>query len=170
MKNLALIALLGLSACGYSYVRTYANLDDPFYLRTVEADRLTGHWFVAASFPAPFEEGCSHQTADLSVLPDGRLGVVNQCRLAGVTRQWSGVAETAGQATSRFGGMVFDRDYWVIGLSRDGRTLLMGTPTRVGGWMLHRDRRVTPEEVDRAKDEFAHSGHDIAALDRMNQR
>ncbi len=171
MKPLALLTLcLALAACGTSYVRTYANLDDPFYLKRLDPGTLDGRWFVTASFPAPFEEGCTHATTDIAALPDGRLSLVNRCRLGEVTKQYSGVADLAGNAVSRTGGTVFVRDYWVIDRSVDGRTLLIGTPTRIGGFMLHRDSRARPDEYDWAREVFAKSGYDIAALQRMNQR
>jgi apolipoprotein D and lipocalin family protein len=142
MKNLGFAALLALSACGTPYVRTSANLDDPLYLHRMEAGGLEGRWFVAASFPAPFEEGCSHQTVDLSARADGRMDVASRCRVGDVTQQSGGVADLAATVPQgkRLGAFVFDGDYRILKRSRDGRTLLVGTPTRITGWMLHRDR------------------------------
>jgi apolipoprotein D and lipocalin family protein len=69
----------------------------------------------------------------------------------------------------RLEGVPFAADYWILDISRDGRVLVVGTPDRLGGWVLHRDRRATPQELDRAREIFRRNGYDVAALQRVRQ-
>ena len=62
--------------------------------------------------------------------------------------------------------MPLPANYWVLYLSRDGRTLIVGDPNRLGGWVLRRDRSVSPEIMDLAREVFERNGYDIAALQR----
>jgi len=43
---------------------------------------------------------------------------------------------------------------------------VVGTPTRIAGWVLHRDPKIAPEELRAARDLFERSGYDAAALER----
>jgi apolipoprotein D and lipocalin family protein len=58
----------------------------------------------------------------------------------------------------------------VLGVSRDGRTVLVGTPSRLAGWVLHRDRHLSMTERDWAQKVFRRNGYDEAALQRTPQR
>ena len=137
------------------------------YLRDIAPVELVGTWYEVASFPAPFQGGCSQTTATYAPI-EGGLSVVNRCRRDGRVVEISGTAVRVGpgQFKVRLAGVPFAGDYWVIGQSRDGRTLLVGTPTRLAGWMLHRDRHVTAEERRWAAGVFAANGYDAAALQR----
>jgi apolipoprotein D and lipocalin family protein len=90
----------------------------------------------------------------------------------GVIRQIEGVAEIVapGQLQVRLQGVPFPAKYWVLDISRDGRTLIVGTPARQGGWVLRRDPKVTPEQLFAAREVFERNGYDVAALQRTRQR
>lgn len=169
LPALALVAAV--AGCA-PYVPSSRQLFDPFYLRDVQTDRLAGRWYETASFPAPFQKGCSHTTADYAPQADGTVGVVNRCRIGGKIWQIGGVAEKVGpgQLKVRLDGVPIAGDYWVLGLSRDGRTLLVGTPSRITGWVLHRDPRMSDEEIRATHEVFRRNGYDIASLQRTNQR
>ena len=75
-----------------------------------------------------------------------------------------------GQLTVKLDGVPIKGDYWVLGMSRDARTVYVGTPTRTAGWVLHRDRRFTEEQRRVAERLFRRNGYDEAALQRTDQR
>lgn len=174
MKPLVLAALLALSACA-PFVPSQRFIGTPmFVVSNFEPARLEGRWYEAASFPVPFQAGCFATTAEYAIRPDGLIGVRNACRVAGqpgVVRQIEGIATVAGpgRLSVRLEGVPFAADYWVLDISRDGRTLVVGTPNRLGGWVLHRDRHASPQELDRAREIFRRNGYDVAGLQRTRQ-
>jgi apolipoprotein D and lipocalin family protein len=175
MKIVALAAALALSACA-PFLPSNRWVGAPmFVVSNLDAGQLTGTWYEVASFPTSFQEGCYATTATYTALPDGRIGVLNQCRVLGepgVVRQISGTAEVVGpgRLRVRLDGVPLPANYWVLGLSQDGRTLIVGNPSRQGGWVLRRDPGVTPEQLDAARAVFERNGYDIAALQRTRQR
>ncbi|WP_101339524.1 lipocalin family protein [Cereibacter azotoformans] len=172
MKGLALIALLALAACE-RHVPSDRWLGAPFFLDpTVQPADIAGLWYEVASYPAPFQQGCRRTTADYRPLPDGTIALTNRCEVNGMVRQISGTARVVapGRLTVDLRGVPFGGDYWILGQSRDGRTLVVGTPTRIAGWVLHRDRQIGPEELRAARDLFERSGYDAASLQRTDQR
>jgi apolipoprotein D and lipocalin family protein len=169
VKRLLLLGVLALAGCD-PHTPSPRYADAPMYLLDIAPAQLVGSWYEVASFPAPFQGGCSHTTATYAPI-DGGLSVVNRCRKAGQVVQITGTAAKVGpgQFKVKLAGVPFAGDYWVIGQSRDGRTLLVGTPTRLAGWMLHRDRHVTRAERVWAAEVFRKNGYDEAALQRTPQ-
>jgi apolipoprotein D and lipocalin family protein len=172
MKKMAMAALLGLAACGEPDVRTYAHLIDPYYLSSVTPQMMAGTWHVAANYPVWYEAGCSHQTFEFQPRPDGLLDLEMRCQRPDGQLQVTGTAKPVGLGQLQ----IVARETWyptdllLLDLSPDRQTLVLGTPLRTGGWVLHRDRRITPQELDRARDVYDRNNYDVAAMLRMNQR
>ncbi len=170
-RILAGLALAVMAGCT-SHVPSPAYYTAPMYLVDVAPSRLAGTWYEVARYPAPFQDGCTHVTATYTPLPDGTLGVVNRCRRGGVTEAISGVATPVGpgELKVKLEGVPFAGDLRVLGRSRDGRTVYLGTSLRNAGWVLHRDRRFTEEQRRVAEKLFRKNGYDEAALQRTDQR
>lgn len=141
-------------------------------LVSIAPKRLLGTWYEVATYPAPWQDGCTNTTATYSDAGDGTLGVTNRCRRDGRTVQITGTATPVGpgQFKVRLEGVPFAGDYWVVGVSKDGRTVLVGTPSRLAGWVLHRDRHFTREQRVWAAKVFRDNGYDEAALQQTDQR
>jgi lipocalin len=48
--------------------------------------------------------------------------------------------------------------------------VILGNPNRLGGWVLRREPRVTPEILDAAREVFRRNSYDVAALQRSPLR
>ncbi|MCE6967313.1 lipocalin family protein [Cereibacter sphaeroides] len=172
MKRLLLLGILALAACE-RHVPSSRWLGAPFFLDpAVQPADIAGLWYEVAHFPAPFQRGCSHTTAYYQPQADGSIALWNRCQVGGEIREITGVARVAGpgKLTVQLQGVPFGGDYWILGQSADSRMLVVGTPTRIAGWVLHRDRRIDPEEFYAARSLFERSGYDGAALQRTDQR
>ena len=146
-----------------------------FVVANLQPGQLQGTWYEVASFPQRFQEGCGLTTATYQALPDGTLSVLNRCEVEGqpgTVRQIAGTARMKGPGRFelRLDGVPLPAGYWVLGISQDGRTLVVGNPWRLGGWVLRRDPSVTPEQLDWARQIFETNGYDIAALQRSPLR
>lgn len=171
MKSLALLVVLALGACvPYTSGRGYSNA--PMYLLPITPDRLVGAWYEVASFPGPFQAGCSQTTAIYSDRGDGTLGLINRCVKAGREIAIAGVAtpDGPGKFKIKLDGVPFKGDYWVIGASPDGRMVLVGTPTRIAGWVLRKDTNFSEQQSRWAQEIFAKNGYDAALMLRTDQR
>jgi apolipoprotein D and lipocalin family protein len=175
MKHLVLVAALGLSACA-PFVPSSRYIGTPmFVVSNLQPGELAGTWYEVASFPQRFQEGCGLTTATYTPQADGTVAVVNRCEVEGApgtVRQIAGTATQVGpgQLQVRLDGVPVAARYWVLYRSRDGRTLIVGNPNRLGGWVLRRDRSVSPEIMDLAREVFERNGYDIAALQRSALR
>ncbi len=175
MRYFALAAALAVSACA-PFVPSSRFIGTPmFVVSNLDAAQLAGKWYEVASFPTSFQAGCYATTAEYSARSDGTIGVRNTCRDTtnpGAVRQIEGVATVVGpgQLQVRLNGVPFPAKYWVLDRSRDGGTLIVGNPNRLGGWVLRRDPSVSPEQMDRAREVFERNGYDIAALQRTRLR
>jgi apolipoprotein D and lipocalin family protein len=175
MKFALAALVLSLSACA-PFIPSSRWVGQPmFVVSNVQPAQLAGKWYEVASFPTPFQAGCFATTAEYTPRPDGTIGVRNQCRdvaQPNVLRQIEGTATIVGpgQLQVRLNGVPFPAKYWVLDVADGGRTLVVGTPTRMGGWVLRRSPDITPEELFRARAVFERNGYDIAALQRTRQR
>lgn len=155
-------------AGSYDNVRTVARVD---------LDRYAGAWFEIARFPNRFQEKCAGDVqARYARRPDGRIDVVNVCRLAdGSIDEARGVARVVDERTSAklkvrfapaflsFLPMVWG-DYWVIGLADDYSWAVVGSPDRDYLWILARRTELTKGELADATDAARANGFDVDRL------
>jgi apolipoprotein D and lipocalin family protein len=171
MKRLALIALL-LAACAPDHPSarylTVGQVAQP-----IDVARLEGTWYEVATFPAGYTADCVGTTVTFTApSADGLVGVMHQCQLGGRTVQISDTlrAKGPGRLAGRVDTELFTGELVVLGGADGGKTLFLGTQSRVTGFVLHRDRDISPETIDRAEEVFRANGYDVAALQRTKQR
>lgn len=170
-----LAGLLSLSACTI-FVPSSRMIGTPMGVVTnLQPDALLGKWYEIGSFPVSFQEGCVGTTAEYTARTDGLIGVTNTCRIGqldGPVRQIEGTArvEAPGRLRVNLDGVPFSAPYWVLFVSPDNRLLVVGVPSRAAGWVLSRDKVITPEQWRLAQTVFERNNYDIAALQRTKQR
>lgn len=175
MRGAALAALLALAACA-PQVPSYRQIDDPIVVDpSVPPAALAGLWYEVARFPNAPQAGCGLSTAEYTPRADGTLAVRNTCGpvvAGGPVRTIAGVATPAGPGALRVAleGVPVAGRLLILGRSPDGRTVLLGTPFRNGGWVLHRDADFSRAEFLAAQAVFGRSGYDEAALQRRDWR
>jgi apolipoprotein D and lipocalin family protein len=143
----------------------------------LDVKRYMGTWYEIAKFPNSFQKKCvGFTTATYSVRADGRVDVVNRCRLAdGGTDIAAGVArQPAGPSSSRlevrFAPAIFSLipmvwgDYWVIDLDPDYRLAAVSEPKREYLWILSRTPKVDPAAYDALLRRLAAQGLDMKRL------
>ncbi len=172
MTRLLPFALLALAAC--------APLNQPssryLYLqgqvaRDIDFRSIAGTWYEIAAMPTGFNRGCTRTQATYTPQADGSIAVLNQCTRGGKVEQIAGTAtvKAPGQLRVNLDGVPFPGNLIVLDVADGGRTLILGDRWRASGFVLHRDRRMTPGEIDRAEDVFRANGYDVAALQRTPQ-
>jgi apolipoprotein D and lipocalin family protein len=114
----------------------------------VDRERYAGLWYELEKIPNRFQQQCvSGTTAEYSLREDGHIIVVNRCvKEDGDTDEVKGLGKIEEVSNAKIkvsfvsflGWRPFWGDYWVIGLDKDYRWAIVGTPTRKYGWVLSR--------------------------------
>lgn len=143
LKHLWILCGLPVIGCGVPAGPAGPPLET---VENVDVARYMGRWYEIASYPAPFQAGCTGTTADYRLRDDGRVEVVNRCRqdaLDGPERRATGVARVVDPETnarlkvSFF--WPFEGDYWIIDLDEEYRWAVVSEPGRRFLWILSRE-------------------------------
>jgi apolipoprotein D and lipocalin family protein len=137
----------------------------------VDLDQYLGTWYEIASYPAWFQKGCTGSTAIYSLLPDGRIKVVNKCfkkSLDGPQKTSTGKAEVVDETTNAklkvWFFWPFKGDYWIIDLDPDYRWAVVGVPSRKYLWILSRTPTLDDTVYRGIISRIADQGYDPARL------
>lgn len=143
---------------------------------SVDLHRYTGTWYEIASFPAWFQKGCTGSTATYSLLPDGRIEVVNKCfkkSLDGPQKTSTGKAEVVDSVTNAKLEVCFfwpfKGDYWIIDLDPDYRWAVVGVPSRKYLWILSRTPALEKTVYKGILHRIADKGYDLTRLNQTPQ-
>jgi apolipoprotein D and lipocalin family protein len=172
LKRLLPLVFLALLACAPLNQPSSRFLFAPQTPVEIDFATLEGTWYEIARFPDRFSGGCRQTQATYTPQADGTIAVLNQCTRGGQLVQIAGVATVAGPGELRVNldGVPFGGNLIVLGVKDDGNTLLLGSRWRTSGFVLHRDRRMTPGQLNAAREVFRRNGYDVAALQRTAQR
>ncbi len=147
------------------------SLDVPAYM---------GTWYQVAWFPNRFQKQCvSDTSARYRQRDDGRIEVINRCRLAdGRFDEADGIARPARStlANQRLSPATLEvsflptllrwipawGSYWVIALADDGRYAVVSEPQRQYLWMLARAPRLSAEDEATIRSLLSRQGFDLA--------
>jgi len=137
---------------------------------SVDLQRYAGKWYEIARYPNWFERNCvSDVTATYSVLPDGKIRVVNACKgKDGKLNESKGKAKSADPRTNAKLKVTFFwpfyGDYWVIDLAPDYSYAVVSEPKREYLWILSRSPQMNQADYDRVIGKIQSLGFDPARL------
>lgn len=128
--------------------------------------RYAGLWYEVASFPTPFQAGCTNTRAFYGEADDGTLTVRNVCTRNGTLHTIEGRATPAGpgRLKVRLDGVPFPADYWVLWVDEGYRTAVVGVPSGRAGWILNRDPDIPPDRLRAAREVLEFNGYDLGRL------
>ena len=143
----------------------------------VDLARYAGTWYEIARLPMWFQRHCVDSKAIYSALPDGSVGVHNECVTdTGEIEQLDGVATVVDSETNARLRVVFDNffarlfgsshegNYWIIDLDADYRTSVVGTPDRRYLWILSRTPRLADATYQRLVERAGQLGFPVSDL------
>ena len=124
MKRVIMIVAMGFVMFGCA--ATAKDKPPLTVVDSVDLERYLGKWYEIASYPAWFQKGCTGSTAEYSLLPDGKIEVINHCRkdsLDGAEDSAEGKAwvvdpETNAKLKVQFF-WPFRGDYWILEVADD---------------------------------------------------
>lgn len=149
----------------------------------VDLTRYVGDWFEVARFPNRFQRQCVGEvTANYTIRPDGRITVVNRCRIAdGTLTDAQGIARVVDTRTSaklkvRFAPAALSflpfvwGDYWILGIADDYSWAVVGSPDRKYLWILARTPALGAEPYAAAVAAARANGFAVDRLVKTAQR
>ena len=149
---------------------------------SVHLERYQGLWYEIARLPNEFQDQCARNvTAEYTLLDNGRVRVVNRCRLpGGEIDEAEGVArrpdpEREAALKVRFAPRwlswlpIVWGNYQIMALSEDYQSVLIGAPSREYLWILARDPSLPEARVERLLAEAGRQGFDTQAVTRTRQ-
>jgi apolipoprotein D and lipocalin family protein len=137
----------------------------------VDLKKYVGLWYEIAKIPNSFQKSCARNTTATYVLrDDGRIDVINRCTGSdGTVNEATGIARRVDTVTNSklevsfvriLGIQLFWGDYWVIGLDRDYRYAVVGSPSRKYGWILSRTPLLSQGDLDKVFEILRDQGYD----------
>lgn len=142
----------------------------------VDLTRYAGTWFEIAAFPQRFEKDCTGAMAEYTLQPNGKVRVVNSCRLKTLTGKRKiakGRAHVVDHATNAKLKVTFFwpfyGDYWILDLGDNYEYAMVGSPNRKYLWFLSRTPQLDPSVMDHLRNRARDLGFDIAKLKPMLQ-
>jgi apolipoprotein D and lipocalin family protein len=142
----------------------------------VDLARYVGTWYEIASYPAPFQEGCTATTAEYTLRDDGTVRVINRCRdgsVDGPERIAEGSARVVdGDTNAKLKVSFFwpfEGDYWIIDLDENYEWAVIGEPRRRFLWILSRTPAMDAAVFDEILSRLPELGYDPARLEMTAQ-
>jgi apolipoprotein D and lipocalin family protein len=134
----------------------------------VDLGKYLGKWYEIAHLPAKFQQDCEETTATYTLLSNGSISVLNECKKDGKVKVAKGKAKVADKTTNAKLKVTFFwpfyGDYWIIRLGEAYDYAVIGAPNRKYLWILSRTPKMD-ETLFFQLTEFAKSkGFDVTKL------
>ena len=137
------------------------GMSEPTTVNFVNLQKYSGMWYEIAKIPNSFQKKCARNTtAAYQLRSDGNINVVNRCIEAdGSVNEAKGIAKVVDSKSNAklkvsfvriLGISLFWGDYWIIGLDKEYKFAVVGTPSRKYGWILSRTPKLSGEEMQTA--------------------
>lgn len=154
-----------LAACGSPDIgdsrHSLRRADVPIWSAAAFApERIAGRWYQAAAISG---KGCDAQAVEFAPQSNGGLAVQGQLCLDGKRQALSGPVGMVGPGRLSVPGM---KDWWVIWVDADYRTMAIATPGGEFGFVLDRGQ-IPSDRLDAAAELFDFNGYDRTRLDRL---
>ena len=128
-----------------------------------------GKWYEIARYDHSFEKGMTHVSAEYSLMPNGKIQVINRGIKDGETKSIVGKAkqpsptEYPGRLKVSFF-LWFYSDYYIMELDKDYRYALIGSSSDKYLWILSRTPQMEETELNKLLKNIMLRGYDLSKL------
>ncbi len=143
----------------------------PAVVSHVDLDRYLGTWYEISTIPARFQKDCVAVSATYTRRADGRIDVVNACRVKTLDGRFKSVRGRAWVVDPATNAKLkvqffwpFRGDYWILELDPEYGWVVVGSPDRKYLWILGRRRTMDPALYGELVSRAAAKGFDTAKL------
>jgi apolipoprotein D and lipocalin family protein len=149
-------------------------------LKTVEhvdVERYMGTWYEIAKFPQRFEKGLVGITANYTLLPDGKVQVLNGGYVGDFNGRYRSAKGKAWVVDKRTNAKLkvsffwpFAANYWILELGGDYEYAVVGEASRKYLWVLSRTPHMDAPVYDDLLRRIGEKGFDISKLEKNPQK
>ena len=147
---------------------------DTSTVRQLDVARFMGRWYEIARYEHRFERGMTHVTAEYTLLPDGKIRVVNRGLKDGKPKEIVGKArrpnpvEYPGRLEVSFF-LWFYSDYYILELDPDYQYAVIGSSTDKYLWILARLEKISSPVREKILSGLKKRGYDTSRLVYVEQ-
>lgn len=168
-KKMCMCSFLGgLTFCSSCQPLQQDNLDTQT-VNSLDVSRFMGKWYEIARYEHRFERGMTHVTAEYTLLPEGKIRVVNRGLKKGKAKEIVGKAKQP--APEDYPGRLkvsfflwFYADYYVLDVDADYRYAIIGSSSDKYLWILSRTPQLSPTILDKLLKKIEARGYDLSRL------
>lgn len=164
-KQLCVLSLFGIVALCTSCQTEMDNAT----VNHLDLSRFMGVWYEIARYDHRFEKGMTHVTADYTLLPDGKIRVINRGFKNGEEKEIEGKVKQP--EPDKYPGRLkvtfflwFYSDYYVLYLDEDYRHAIIGGSSDKYLWILSRTPQISASELDKLLTIIKQRGYDTSKL------
>ena len=138
-------------------------------VKQLDIPRFMGKWYKIARYEHTFEKGMTYVTAEYSLLPDGKIRVINRGMKNGKPKEIIGKArqpdpiEYPGRLEVSFF-LWFYADYYILELDKDYQHAIIGSNTDKYLWILSRSPEIPKDTLDKLLTNIRQRGYDLSKL------
>ena len=162
-----LLVIISLTGC--------AVKNPPQTMSNVNIQRYLGTWYEIASLPAPFQRNCYCTTAQYHLV-QGKFSITNSCRKGSVSGELD-VAHASAKVIPNTGNSQlkvtffwpFSGPYWILYVSPNYQTAVVGTPDRKYLWLLARQKTISEKAFNQLKNIAIERGYHLKNLNKTKQ-
>jgi apolipoprotein D and lipocalin family protein len=146
-------------------------------VKHVDVTRYMGTWFEIAKFPLRYEKGLVGITATYTLLPNGKVRVLNSGYEGGfdgklkTARGKAWVVDTVTNAKLKVSFFwPFAANYWILELGKDYEYAVVGEESRNYLWILSRTPQMDETVYNELLKRVQSKGYDLSKLERSPQK
>lgn len=142
---------------------------DTSTVRSLDVKRYMGRWYEIARYDHRFERGMTHATADYTLLPDGKIQVVNRGVRDGKLKETVGKAKQPdpkmcpGRLKVSFF-LWFYADYYILELDEAYQYAVVGSSSDEYLWVLGRTPQLSDDVLVSLLQRIEARGYDVDNL------
>jgi lipocalin len=149
---------------------------EPKVVDQVDVQKYMGTWYEIARFPQKFENGLVGVTANYTLLPDGKVQVINSGRKGSLDAELKSIKGKAKVSDPTTNAKIkvtffwpFSADYWIIELGKDYEYAVVSNGKRNTLWILSRKPKMDPKLYEQIVSRLKDKGFDVARLEKVPQ-
>jgi len=171
MQNLLITALIMLSITACK-----SEQKDLTTVKELDLTKYAGTWYEIARLPNSFEKDLECVTATYTVLPNGKVEVLNKGYTNADTSKLKSIKGVAWVPDNNYPARLkvrffwpFSGKYWVIALDKDYNYALVGDPSRKYLWILSKSSTLDDSVYSTLVNIAKENGFDVEKLMMVNQ-
>ncbi|MFA5857560.1 MAG: lipocalin family protein [Elusimicrobiota bacterium] len=140
---------------------------------SLELSRYLGLWYEIAKYPNSFQKNLYAATAEYTLLPNGKIKVVNRANKGSIAGKPSSITGTAWIPNKDIPTKLkvtffwpFAGDYWVIDLGKDYEYAVVSEPKRRFLWILSRTPKMDELKYTEILNKLTTIGFDLNKIEK----